>query len=264
MANIIGALPVNLQDGTTADAAQVMSDFNFIVNQVNANAVASGFISPGSLVNVQIFTASGTYTPNANATKAIVKGVGGGGAGGGTNITGPASTAAGGGGGSGAYGEIYISSGLTTETVTVGAGGTPNAGGAGGNGGTSVFGGLMVLPGGSGGGDGSTVSAYPAASGIGPGSSGPPSGTGTFLLAVPGQGGKSGVPLGNGLVIPGSGGSNPIGNGGQGTLTTGTSVGLGGAQGYGSGGAGFTSFNNAANQAGYAGAPGIMLVFEYA
>lgn len=37
---IIGTLPVTLQNGTTADATQVMSDLNFIVNQVNANAAA--------------------------------------------------------------------------------------------------------------------------------------------------------------------------------------------------------------------------------
>lgn len=35
---IVGALPVTLQNGTTADATQVMSDLNWIVNQVNANA----------------------------------------------------------------------------------------------------------------------------------------------------------------------------------------------------------------------------------
>lgn len=36
--SIIGTLPVTLQNGTTADATQVMSDLNWIVNQVNANA----------------------------------------------------------------------------------------------------------------------------------------------------------------------------------------------------------------------------------
>ncbi len=36
---IVGTLPVTLLNGTTADATQVMSDFNWVVNQVNANAV---------------------------------------------------------------------------------------------------------------------------------------------------------------------------------------------------------------------------------
>lgn len=35
---IVGALPVTLTNGTTADATQVMSDLNWLVNQVNANA----------------------------------------------------------------------------------------------------------------------------------------------------------------------------------------------------------------------------------
>ena len=35
---IVSALPVTLANGTTADATQVMSDLNHIVNQVNANA----------------------------------------------------------------------------------------------------------------------------------------------------------------------------------------------------------------------------------
>lgn len=35
---IIGSLPVTLTNGTTADATQVMSDLNWVVNQTNANA----------------------------------------------------------------------------------------------------------------------------------------------------------------------------------------------------------------------------------
>ncbi|AOI70839.1 tail fiber domain-containing protein [Burkholderia ubonensis] len=41
MPNIIGNLPNSLANGTTADASQVMADLNFIVNQVNANALAN-------------------------------------------------------------------------------------------------------------------------------------------------------------------------------------------------------------------------------
>jgi hypothetical protein len=49
MSGIIGTLPANLQNGTNADASQVMADLNFIVNQVNANAVPE---SATSLPNV--------------------------------------------------------------------------------------------------------------------------------------------------------------------------------------------------------------------
>ena len=40
--SIIGSLPITLQNNTLADATQVMSDFNYIVTQVNGNAAALG------------------------------------------------------------------------------------------------------------------------------------------------------------------------------------------------------------------------------
>lgn len=42
--SIINALPYTLTNGTTADATQVMANFNQIVNNVNANAQAGGSI----------------------------------------------------------------------------------------------------------------------------------------------------------------------------------------------------------------------------
>ncbi len=39
---IINALPFTLQNGTTADATQVMADFDEIVNDVNNNAAHNG------------------------------------------------------------------------------------------------------------------------------------------------------------------------------------------------------------------------------
>lgn len=42
---IIGTLPVTLVNGTTADATQVQSDLNFIVNQVNANAADATLVA---------------------------------------------------------------------------------------------------------------------------------------------------------------------------------------------------------------------------
>lgn len=53
---IIGALPSILTNGTTADATQVMADFNFIVSQVNANAAAAG-------ANSNITSLTGLTTP---------------------------------------------------------------------------------------------------------------------------------------------------------------------------------------------------------
>lgn len=51
---IIGALPVTLLNGTTADATQVMADLNWIVNQVNANAA--------STVNQAVTNANNNFT----------------------------------------------------------------------------------------------------------------------------------------------------------------------------------------------------------
>lgn len=45
---IIGSLPSTLTNGTTADATQVMADFNFIANQVNANATPVGTLTAPS------------------------------------------------------------------------------------------------------------------------------------------------------------------------------------------------------------------------
>ena len=61
---IIGSLPVSLQNGTLADATQVMSDFNFIVTAVNANAAAlsGGNTFTGNQSITGTVTASGVIT----------------------------------------------------------------------------------------------------------------------------------------------------------------------------------------------------------
>lgn len=45
---IIGTLPNNIQNGQTVDATPVMADFNFIVNQVNANGNPTGTLTAPS------------------------------------------------------------------------------------------------------------------------------------------------------------------------------------------------------------------------
>lgn len=45
---IIGTLPNNIQNGAAVDAAPVMADFNFIVNQVNANGNPIGTLTAPS------------------------------------------------------------------------------------------------------------------------------------------------------------------------------------------------------------------------
>lgn len=55
-AQIVGTLPFQLQNGTTADATQVMADFNKILNDVNANAAKNG-------VNTDITALTALTTP---------------------------------------------------------------------------------------------------------------------------------------------------------------------------------------------------------
>lgn len=58
---IVGTLPITLTNGTTADATQVMADLQFIVDQVNANALPAGTpITPSSQVVRSATTTGGT------------------------------------------------------------------------------------------------------------------------------------------------------------------------------------------------------------
>ena len=62
LAAIIGTLPNTLTNGTTADATQVMADFNYIVNQVNANAAP--------LANTALLNATNNFTAVQNGVNA--------------------------------------------------------------------------------------------------------------------------------------------------------------------------------------------------
>lgn len=70
---IINALPFNLQNGTTADATQVMANFNEILNDTNTNAAHNG-------VNTDITALTGLTTPvtPAQGGTTIYYGAGGG------------------------------------------------------------------------------------------------------------------------------------------------------------------------------------------
>src|SRR6185369_6154773 len=60
---IVGALPFTLTNGTTADATQVMADFNSIVSDVNANAFP---------LTSNVSFAGGVTTGSANAQAVTV------------------------------------------------------------------------------------------------------------------------------------------------------------------------------------------------
>jgi hypothetical protein len=118
---------------------------------VDGQALGRG-IQPGRLLNIQTFSASGTYTPTPGAVSRLVKLWGASGGSGGAQATSSSQVTLGAGGGGGAYLEDYRP--ITGPVaVTIGTGGT--AGTAGGTnagaGSQSKFGTTLIAPGGQGG-----------------------------------------------------------------------------------------------------------------
>lgn len=247
------------QDGTTG----LSWNAGDIVSQRVVAAELRGF-SVGSLINVQTFTSTGTYTPTAGASKAIVRAIGGGGAGGSIPFSTATTVAVGLGGYAGAYGELFIPSGLTSQTVTVGAAGVPGAVGSnnGGAGGGTSFGTLMICAGGTGG-----IGAGPAGTPpfifqfgvIGAGV------TGSGNIVVSGRGADSpaaiAISAASGGFVGGKGADTLWGQGGLGAQSA-QGTGFPGF-GFGSGGGGGGASNNPSGFQGGAGAPGLLVVYEF-
>ena len=212
----------------------------------------------GSVVT-QVFTGSGTYTPTTGMVNCIIECVGGGGAGGsvGSAAAGYFVSAAGGGGGG--YARKYSTASAigANQTVTVGTGGTPGAAGAnpGGNGADTSVGSICIGKGGTGGGSNTGGGTYPA------GGAGGVAGTGD--LTFPGRAGEGGpVDVFTDTTRNSSGGSSYFGAGAPQGVTATQSDGATGSV-YGGGGSGATSRNAGANQAGGAGAAGVVIITEY-
>lgn len=206
-------------------------------------------------VNVQTFTASGTYTPTAGMIYCMIEAVGSGGGGGGTAVAGASDFATGGGGAGGAYARKFISAATigVGQIVTIGSRG--NGGGPGNNnglGGNACSFGVICVANGGGGGAGCSGSGT-AAGGIG-GSGG------TGDLLIPGQHGLSG--WGNAYISwQGNGGASIWGFGGLISQVTPANGAPGNS--YGGGGAGGSSFNGNGPAGGGNGATGVVIVTEY-
>ncbi|EOX8496985.1 hypothetical protein AIT73_002809 [Salmonella enterica subsp. arizonae] len=136
---------------------------------------------PGRLLNIRTITTSGTYIPTQGTKSIIVEAIGGGGASGNLTATGATQNAISAAGSNGAYAKARYTSGFSSVSVTVGAGGTVNGagGGNGGDGGTTSFGSLLVCPAGKGSGVG-TAKVPPFNEGAAQPSSSP-SGTGIII-----------------------------------------------------------------------------------
>lgn len=167
-------------------------------------------------VNVQRFTASGTYTPTSGMKFCIVECVGGGGGAGGAVATaaGQVSSATGGGGGG------YIQALLTaaqvgaSKAVVIGTGGAGGNGVAGSNGSATTFGGAVIS---AGGGDGGAVSAASSTTTATNSAVGGVIGfsLGSAIIVIPGGRGAGSFcnATGNDVIYTGNGGDSHFGHG---------------------------------------------------
>lgn len=205
----------------------------------------------GRLLNVQVFGASGTYTPTPGTNRIEVEGTGGGGGGGFTLITSVDQFSVGSGGASGSFAHAAYNSGFSGGlSVTIGA-----AGANGTNGTATIFGGLLTLPGGLAG-ESAGPAALPFFSGAGlPGAA--PSGSG-IRYGGAGQAGMHGAAL-PGHLVSGVGARSNWGSGGSANNN-----GPGGnATGRGAGGGGAGANPSSPAYAGGAGSAGILIIREY-
>lgn len=216
-------------------------------------------VTPGRLLNIQVFKVNGTYTytPTAGTKAAYAEVQGAGASGGGTPATGASQCAVGGGGSSGSFGTGWFPTGIASgTTITVGKGGVAVANGNA-AGGSSSVGALISAPGGNGGSiAGPTTPPWVA----GGGSSGA-SASGANLIAARGQSGEATVALNAGSAgFGGAGGPAPYGGGGAQSA-----VGQNGNSGVspGSGGSGACAGASTASLKGGDGADGFVLIFEY-
>lgn len=204
----------------------------------------------GRLLNVRIFTASTTYTPTVGTNSIVVEIQGGGGGSGGAPGTAAAQVAVGSPGASGGYVKHYMTTGFSGAAIVVGAAGAAGtAGAAGGNGGASSFGAITA----------------------GGGGFGNINGPGTIVTSASASGGTASG--GNVLNINGVGSANSIASqtigllapapGAASVLSPGATIAQP-AVGFGGGGGGTTNGASAAAIVGKLGAPGVVIVTEYA
>jgi len=213
----------------------------------------------GRLVNIQVLTASGTYTRTAGATQGIVQLYGAGAGGSGSVTTSSTQVSMGRGGGSGAYGMHYFASLPATQAYTIGAGGSPGSagGGAGGAGGDTIWG-TLTAPG---------APATAAALAYTPpavesGGLGAAVATGCNLVNSAGAPAWPSQGLTTSSIIGGAGASNGLGGGANPRISS-SAAGLA-ATTRGTGGGSGTNGASTAGQIGGSGGNGLIIVYEYA
>lgn len=234
----LSALPLEYRDGLTPKSGE-LSGYIEVWCDGTAFVVMAPTKETG-LASVQVFTSSGTWTKPAGIRKVRVQLSGGGGGG----AAGDATNGSGSGGAAGGYSEKLIDvSAISSESVTVGAGGAgaTSTGGNGSAGGSSSFGGHLSATGGSGG-NGTTTAGVAGGSGSG----------GDVNI----DGGSSSGAFREGGT---AGGSSFLGGAGGGGNAD-SNDGFDGAANSGSGGGGGAKVDTAD---GGNGADGIVIVWEY-
>jgi hypothetical protein len=254
----------NAADGSVDAPSTIDQQTNLLASFIAQLRDGSGFtgVGRGHLIGVQVFTASGTYTPTTGTTSVVVEAVGAGGGGGSSSTTGVGQTSAASGGGAGSFGVGRYTSGFSGAAVTIGAGGTGvGLSGANGNGGgTTVVGSLISCPGGTPGLGGAVVTPPSFCTGSFAAQSTAP--TGANILAISGEPGDNGITLAGSQIQSGRGGCSVWGAGGN-PVQNATSVGSSGG-GRGSGGGGGANGASTAGQIGGNGSDGYVIIYEYA
>lgn len=219
--------------------------------------------APSGLLEIVEFTAGGSFTkasyPGLRAVRTRVQA--GGGAGAGSDATAAGESSAGNGGGGGGYSESFILEDdlAASETVTVGAGGSGVLGGTGNNGGNSSFGTHCTASGGTG---GSIVMPSNLIGDVGAWTAGVGAGTGN-VIAMTGSPGFGAIRVTGLQIVPGAGGSTPLGHGGRPPVDVTGAAGTAG-NGKGSGGSGAISRDAGEGaHTGGAGAVGVVIVEVY-
>lgn len=219
---------------------------------------ASGYV--GRLLNIQVFTASGTVTKTPGAKKWRIKCLGAGGGSSAAPATGSNEVSVSNGGGSGAYAEgIYDVSSITTASVVIGSGGAGGTAGSiyGADGGASSVGSFISSPGGK--------------AGLPAGPANPPfqpvannngnDPTGWNIVGSSGAGAEPAVAVANSYAASSRGSNSIFGVGGS-IPAINSPANPGG--GYGSGASGCSNGQSQSAKSGAAGRPGIVIIEELA
>ncbi len=241
------ATATKLQTARTINGVKFDGSANITLTAANLGlSDSSGYV--GRLVNTQVFTSSGTYTPTPGTKRIRVTITGGGGGGGGCKAYSSSETFFGAGGGAGGTIISIMTPTQNSYPVTIGAGGAGGVSATNGtSGGNSVFASL-IAPGGSGGGKSGVTNTNGGNGGV-------PS-TGDIRIT----GGHGGDGQSGNIGVSGEGGTSYWGGGGR--------AGAGGGvigKAYGSGGGGaYDDGYSGTSMTGGKGASGICIIEEFA